>query len=295
MNNKNEVSKKVNEKINEFQWFIWSLFAVENWILDFGRPIAMLVFPLDWFPLNLPSVGDYFHMAYNVITPFCLFSLMKKTSRKGNDILVNLCLIFFIMGASIHLVGDSINHRLSLIGYQFHLSLEDNPIMKNLQPKELIKSFELLYFYDEVLGHYMWYIPFFGCLMIYFTNCFKGPNEKEIPLTPFKSLMKNILILVSALYYWYLVTEGQITPLFVFTLAFMYIFFFYDQFVLGRLIDENGKFLIQTFQLTLVLVGAWCFYFWDDKELRKKYPGFIYVPEPWSVYSLHFKEYYNIF
>ena len=82
---------------------------------------------------------------------------MKKTSRKNSDLLVNLCLIFFIMGASIHLVGDSINHRLSLIGYQFHLSLEDNPIMKNLQPKELIKSFDLLYFYDEVLGHYMWY------------------------------------------------------------------------------------------------------------------------------------------
>ena len=82
--------------------------------------------------------------------------LMKKSSRKGNDLLVNLCLIFFIMGASIHLVGDSINHRLSLIGYQLHLSVEDNPIMKKLEPKELIKSFELLYFYDEVLGHYMW-------------------------------------------------------------------------------------------------------------------------------------------
>ena len=60
------------------------------------------------------------------------------------------------MGASIHLVGDSINHRLSLIGYELHLSVEDNPIMKQLQPKSLIKSFELLYFYDEVLGHYMW-------------------------------------------------------------------------------------------------------------------------------------------
>lgn len=60
------------------------------------------------------------------------------------------------MGASIHLVGDSINHRLSLVGFQYHLSLEENPIMKQLEPKSLIKSFELLYFYDEVLGHYMW-------------------------------------------------------------------------------------------------------------------------------------------
>lgn len=81
---------------------------------------------------------------------------MSKTSKQSNLLLVNVCLIFFIMGASIHLVGDSINHRLSLIGYEFHLSLEDNPIMKELRPKDLVESFKLLYFYDEVLGHYMW-------------------------------------------------------------------------------------------------------------------------------------------
>lgn len=26
----------------EFQWLIWTIFALENWILDFGRPIAMV-------------------------------------------------------------------------------------------------------------------------------------------------------------------------------------------------------------------------------------------------------------
>lgn len=34
-----------------------------------------LAFPLEWFPLNKPSVGDYFHMAYNVITPFLLLKV----------------------------------------------------------------------------------------------------------------------------------------------------------------------------------------------------------------------------
>lgn len=29
---------------NEFQWLIWTIFALENWILDFGRPIAMVNF-----------------------------------------------------------------------------------------------------------------------------------------------------------------------------------------------------------------------------------------------------------
>jgi len=34
-----------------------------------------IVMPLEWFPLNKPSVGDYFHMAYNVITPFLLLKV----------------------------------------------------------------------------------------------------------------------------------------------------------------------------------------------------------------------------
>lgn len=39
-------------------------------------PLApQLVFPLEWFPLNKPSVGDYFHMAYNIITPFLLLKV----------------------------------------------------------------------------------------------------------------------------------------------------------------------------------------------------------------------------
>ena len=71
------MSKTLKTTIVEFQWLIWTIFALENWILDFGRPIAMLVFPLEWFPLNRPSVGDYFHMAYNVITPFCLLRVSE--------------------------------------------------------------------------------------------------------------------------------------------------------------------------------------------------------------------------
>lgn len=127
---------------------------------------------------------------------------MNKASKKSNQMLVNLSIIFFIMGASIHLVGDSINHRLSLIGYQLHLSVKDNPIMKKLEPKELVKSFELLYFYDEVLGHYMWYIPFFLCINIYFSNSFLKNNQPDPKFSIFKQFCKNILLVFSSVYYW---------------------------------------------------------------------------------------------
>lgn len=40
-----------------------------------------IILPLEWFPLNMPSAGDYFHMAYNVITPF----LMLKASLNASE------------------------------------------------------------------------------------------------------------------------------------------------------------------------------------------------------------------
>lgn len=198
---------------------------------------------------------------------------------------MNLFLITLVMGASIHLVGDSINHRLSLIGYQYHLSLEDNPIMKELKPKELVKSFDLLYFYDEVLGHYMWYLPYFGCLMLYFQSCFKheatqSVSEKKnnsintVKFTIIESILYRLLILLSASYYWYLVTEGQITPLFLFTIGFMLFSLMIHS---NSKLDQNGKFLLETFLLTLVFVSIWCYWLWDDKELRKKYTSVLYV------------------
>ena len=38
--------------------------------------------------------------------------------------------ILFVMGASIHLVGDSFCHRLIHCGYQLHLSVKENPILQ---------------------------------------------------------------------------------------------------------------------------------------------------------------------
>uniref|UniRef100_A0ABI8ADF1 CLN6 transmembrane ER protein n=1 Tax=Felis catus TaxID=9685 RepID=A0ABI8ADF1_FELCA len=180
-----------------FHFDLWFYFTLQNWVLDFGRPIAMLVFPLEWFPLNKPSVGDYFHMAYNIITPFLLLKLIERSPRTLPRSMIYVSIITFVMGASIHLVGDSVNHRLLFSGYQHHLSVRENPIIKNLKPETLIDSFELLYYYDEYLGHSMWYIPFFLILFIYFSGCFT-PTKAESS-APGVALL---LVMPSGLYYW---------------------------------------------------------------------------------------------
>ncbi|XP_061855966.1 ceroid-lipofuscinosis neuronal protein 6 isoform X3 [Colius striatus] len=183
-------------KTSPFHFDLWFYFTLQNWVLDFGRPIAMIILPLEWFPLNKPSAGDYFHMAYNVITPFLLLKLIERSPKTLPRSMVYVSIITFVMGASIHLVGDSVNHRLIFSGYQHHLSVRENPIIKNLKPETLIDSFELLYYYDEYLGHSMWYIPFFLILFIYFTGCFT-PVEEESRM-PVAALL---LVGPSSLYY----------------------------------------------------------------------------------------------
>lgn len=50
---------------------------------------------------------------------------------------------------------------------------------------------------------------------------------------------------------------------------------------------SNLHFRLYSFALTLSLVALWVAWLWNDPVLRKKYPGVIYVPEPWAFYTLH--------
>ncbi|NXV07569.1 CLN6 protein, partial [Cettia cetti] len=146
-----------------------------------------------------------------------------------------------------------------------------------------IDSFELLYYYDEHLGHCMWYIPFFLILFVYFTGCFTPAARRgRMPLPAL------LLVAPSSLYYWYLVTEGQIFILYIFT-TFAMVALVLHQRRKGLALDSNGLFLFHSFLLSLLLIAAWVGWLWNDPTLRRKYPGVIYIPEPWAFYSLHLR------
>lgn len=89
----------------------------------------------------------------------------------------------------------------------------------------------------------------------------------------------------------YLVTEGQITELFLVTFLAMVVMVIH-QHQKGLSPDSNGLFLFCSFSVALLLVALWVIYLWNDPVLRNKYPGLIYVPEPWSYYTLHFKNHW---
>ncbi|NWR74077.1 CLN6 protein, partial [Centropus unirufus] len=259
-------------KPSPFHRDLWFYFTLQNWVLDFGRPIAMVRL----VPASRASAGP--STLFN--TSLC-FQLIERSPKTLPRSMVYVSIITFVMGASIHLVGDSVNHRLIFSGYQHHLSVRENPIIKNLKPETLIDSFELLYYYDEYLGHSMWYIPFFLILFIYFTGCFT-PVEEESRM-PVAALL---LMGPSSLYYWYLVTEGQIFILYIFTFFAMMALVMHQK-RKGLVLDSNGLFLFYSFIITLLLIALWVVWLWNDKILRKKYPGVIYIPEPWAFYTLH--------
>lgn len=72
-------------------------------------------------------------------SPSLRFQLIERSPKTLPRSMVYVSIIMFVMGASIHLVGDSVNHRLIFSGYQHHLSVRENPIIKNLKPETLVK------------------------------------------------------------------------------------------------------------------------------------------------------------
>ena len=87
----------------------------------------------------------------------------------------------------------------------------------------------------------------------------------------------------------YLVTEGQIFSVYIITLVLMFLWILIER-RKNNVLDINGQFLLYTFTATFILIAVWVGYLWNDEALRKKYPGLLYVPEPWSYYTLHLKQ-----
>ena len=151
---------------------------------------------------------------------------------------------------------------------------------QELHPKSLTPSFELLNWLDEDLGHILWYIGLNLFYTLYFASCFGEKAKSELRPSVWA------LLLLSALHEWYFVTEGQVFVPFLLTSMSMLVVFLWRSYQ-GLRMDSNGRFLVLRVVLALLLISLWVLYLWDDSVLRQKYPGWLYVPEPWAYASLY--------
>ena len=150
----------------------------------------------------------------------------------------------------------------------------------NPQGPLITEVFELLYFFDETLGHNLWYIPEFSGFTLFFLSSFV---QKEVSQS--LPIVAWFLLPFDALFTSYLVAEGQIALAFGIAVLVMInaaIFFHFR----GYRADINGQYLLCVYLLTVAIVACWSLYFWEHSLLRQRYPGVLYIPEPWSVYTL---------
>ena len=119
-------------------------------------------------------------------------------------------------------------------------------------PLRQIESFELLYLFDEYVGHSLWYLALFGAYALYFGQCF-APAAKTTSSLP---VVAWVLLAFNVLYQWYLVTEGQIFVLSLVTLTVMAVIKAQRE-AAGLRMTSNGQFLWRSFIYTTCLVVAW--------------------------------------
>uniref|UniRef100_A0A8C5NEJ8 Ceroid-lipofuscinosis neuronal protein 6 homolog n=1 Tax=Gouania willdenowi TaxID=441366 RepID=A0A8C5NEJ8_GOUWI len=126
------------------------------------------------------------------------------------------------------------------------------------------------------------YVPLLLVLVLFFTGCFTSREQQDtMPLTAW------VLLLPNAMYYWYLITEGQSLILFIFTFFTMTATVMHQR-RRGMFLDSNGLFMMYSFSAALCLVMVWVLCLWNHSVLRKrKPPGLIFLPKPTEVYSLY--------
>uniref|UniRef100_A0AAV2KZW5 Uncharacterized protein n=1 Tax=Knipowitschia caucasica TaxID=637954 RepID=A0AAV2KZW5_KNICA len=260
----------------QFHLDLWAVFLLQAWFLDLGRAVVMF---------------------------------LERSPRSFPDFLLHLGITAVAMGTTAHLVTDAVTLRLVAAGYNLHLSIRENKLMKDLTAPEMVDAFELLGYYGDTVGHVTWSLSFFLVLFLYFGGCFCHKKQQQE-----SSRWSWILVLPTALYIWFVVTERQTFVLFLFT-CFAMVATVMRQRGRGLVTDSNGSFMIlrssfftcsftfssmtqmevstaldlvlHSFFLALLLVVLWSTCWWRDSVLRRKHKGLLFVPQPRTICSLH--------
>ena len=163
-------SRELNAALNvasdgraSFQFATWTVFVAQVWLLDFGRPFFTLFLgdnsPLSSLsmseiyiihthtltvtaiiiyyyaqhtpPPHAHTTGDYAHMAYIYITALCIIQLQEHSSSQPvSRPAYNFLLISFVIGSSMHMVADAVQHRLLRAGAKLHLTVQQQPMLQ---------------------------------------------------------------------------------------------------------------------------------------------------------------------
>ncbi|XP_070543585.1 ceroid-lipofuscinosis neuronal protein 6-like isoform X3 [Ptychodera flava] len=264
----------------------WCVLITSFWILDIGRNIIRVFIPGQILYVDSVVLADYMHVLYTIIVPVCIYKLWEHSPNRIPSNIMIPTLAILTVGCSIQIVSDSVIARLTSLGFDHALSVEDNTLMQFVKPRELIDIFKHVIHIGTGLGYYLWVVSLLLALFAYFVSCFIKKSS-HIPEGIQQLTTTSWLILVPlAVYLWYIVSEYQLVGPFLILLS-MVILYQAFEFSLHRVTDINGQLLLQSFGITLVFLLTWKFLVWGDKNLSGQYPGLLGIPQPWTYVRMY--------
>lgn len=89
---------------------------------------------------RLPLTASQLYIISQIKVTNLSLQMLEHSPRTLPRLAVRLGIISVVMGTSLHLVAESVTRRLLLIGYQLHLPVRNNTVMKELEPSSLVGS-----------------------------------------------------------------------------------------------------------------------------------------------------------
>jgi len=136
-------------------------------------------------PIDLPDLGTLSITLWLVLTVVIFRRLYRSLGDGSVPRIVDLLTVAFIFGSAVYIVANSIQPKLWVLGYEDQLAhVTSYPGVDS----KLLPIFRLIYFYDEVLGHVLMFVPYFLMFIVAYV-CALGrptaiPTAADPPAAP---------------------------------------------------------------------------------------------------------------
>ncbi len=232
-------------------YFLLCLNFCVGFLFDFGSTVYSYSFRT---PLFYPNVGDVSLLVWLALSFVLFLNMLMLVSENKIPKWVIALLFIFVVGTVIQLINNSIQVKLYILGYQDELS-KGNPqaVHAALNDPRLVAIFSLIYFYDEILGHFLAVGSYFFLFIKLYDYAFIRGQQTAAVALPRRFWLP---IGGNGLYLAWLVIEGQSTPLFVLLLLSVLGIKYYHR-SRGHPIQTWGKIIEYFTWVAMIILFCW--------------------------------------
>jgi hypothetical protein len=245
-------------------WYLLLVHLILALLCDFSATIYSALIPT---PLSLPDLGTIAGFLWFVFSLLILRAIIKHFSNGSIPRLADILSYMFTFGYGVYMVGNSVQAKLWLLKYKDELAhVTSYPGVDS----KLLPVFKLLYFYDEYLGHFLIYIPYFLLFVIVYA-CALGVHVQPeagtstVDETAYPWWMFVVIVLTSMYFAWNAI-EGQSILRFSIISGMLLVVKVYYRFK-GFVPGAFGKTVEAFFAVSFVWIFLWWAFVGHFKEM----------------------------